>query len=169
QILSVTCDNATSNDTMIDELEVKLKNFPGATNRTRCFAHIVNLIARSILRQFDLPKGQADAALEEAWASASKDIENEPVEGGDEQDDDIDDDMDGWVDERAGMLKVDRDALDASAVPVRLVLVKVRSWDLRQGKKDSPKRRMTSFESCHMLSRIPPQFSSQHGTHCSNS
>ncbi|KAF8867747.1 hypothetical protein BD779DRAFT_1416233, partial [Infundibulicybe gibba] len=53
QILSITCDNATPNDTMIDELAKLISAFPGAANRTRCFTHILNLTAKSVLRQFD--------------------------------------------------------------------------------------------------------------------
>src|SRR6202030_1804579 len=56
QILSVTCDNATSNDVMISHLATILEEFPGSANRTRCFAHILNLVAKCIMRQFDAPK-----------------------------------------------------------------------------------------------------------------
>jgi hypothetical protein len=41
---------------MIDELENQLSDFAGPANRTRCFLHIVNLVARSILRMFEAPK-----------------------------------------------------------------------------------------------------------------
>jgi hypothetical protein len=34
QVLSITCDNASPNDTMIDELSSMLEGFPGAANRT---------------------------------------------------------------------------------------------------------------------------------------
>jgi len=49
QILSVTLDNASNNDTMIAELENLLDEFPGAANQTRCFTHILNLVVKSIL------------------------------------------------------------------------------------------------------------------------
>jgi hypothetical protein len=48
QIISVTCDNASNNDTMIDALSDLLTVFLGASNQTRCFDHIVNLIAKSV-------------------------------------------------------------------------------------------------------------------------
>ena len=54
QVLSVTCDNVAPNDTMIDKLAKLLEEFPGAANRTRCFTHILNLVAKSIMKQFDL-------------------------------------------------------------------------------------------------------------------
>jgi hypothetical protein len=59
-------DNASPNDTMIVELMDLLHNFPGEANRTRCFAHIINLMAKSLQWQFDVPKKKADSALDEA-------------------------------------------------------------------------------------------------------
>ena len=56
QILSVTCDNASNNDTIVEHLAMLVENFPGAANKTRCFNHILNLVAKSILRLFDAPK-----------------------------------------------------------------------------------------------------------------
>ena len=54
------------NDTMIVELMDLIHNFPGEANCTRCFAHIINLVAKSLLRQFDIPNKKADSALDEA-------------------------------------------------------------------------------------------------------
>jgi hypothetical protein len=51
---------------MIVELMDLICNFPGEANRTRCFAHIINLVAKSLLRQFDIPNKKADSALDEA-------------------------------------------------------------------------------------------------------
>ncbi|KAJ7060841.1 hypothetical protein C8F01DRAFT_966136, partial [Mycena amicta] len=53
QIISVTCDNATSNDTMIDELKCRLPYFRGKEDRTRCMAHVINLVAKSLLKMFE--------------------------------------------------------------------------------------------------------------------
>ena len=44
---------------MTDELSVLLEEFPGSVNRTHCFTHILNLVAKSILKQFDVPKTKA--------------------------------------------------------------------------------------------------------------
>ncbi|KAF8546220.1 hypothetical protein OG21DRAFT_1380027, partial [Imleria badia] len=52
-ILSVTCDSAANNDIMIRELAVLADGFAGPASHTRCFLHVVNLIAKSILCQFD--------------------------------------------------------------------------------------------------------------------
>jgi hypothetical protein len=51
--LSITCNNATNNDKMIDDLAGRLIDFPGAPNRMHCFTHILNLMIKSIMNQFD--------------------------------------------------------------------------------------------------------------------
>ncbi|EPS93985.1 hypothetical protein FOMPIDRAFT_1109429, partial [Fomitopsis schrenkii] len=53
QVLGVTCDNASANDAMINELEDILAGFPGPRARSRCFCHIINLVAKALLRQFE--------------------------------------------------------------------------------------------------------------------
>ncbi|KAG1771398.1 hypothetical protein EV702DRAFT_977378, partial [Suillus placidus] len=58
-ILSVTADNALSNDTMTMTLAENVAHFGGDTARTHCFLHIVNLVAKSLLKQFDIPKKEA--------------------------------------------------------------------------------------------------------------
>ena len=114
---------------MIAELAEILKTFPGSTNRTRCFTHILNLVARSIIRQFDLPKSQADAALNAAdqeLVDLAEELNDEEMDGDLELEDDTDeDDVEGWVDEYAQMLEEDRVELDESIRPVKLVLAKV--------------------------------------------
>jgi hypothetical protein len=41
---------------MINALKFKLPEFPGAPNQTRCFAHILNLVVKSIMSLFDSSK-----------------------------------------------------------------------------------------------------------------
>lgn len=65
-MLSVCCDNASNMDTYVEELPKLVPSFRGATSRTRCFAHIINLTAKALLRQFDIPKKDADSALDDA-------------------------------------------------------------------------------------------------------
>ncbi|KAG1787712.1 hypothetical protein EV424DRAFT_1276825, partial [Suillus variegatus] len=52
-ILVVTCDNAANNTAMLEEMAVILPDFGGTAAHTRCFLHTVNLVAKSLLRQFD--------------------------------------------------------------------------------------------------------------------
>jgi hypothetical protein len=132
QIISVTCDNASNNDTMVEALKDLLEVFPGESNRTRCFDHIVNLIARSIIRQFDLPKASSDESTDDALQELrelAEDIEKEELdtrEGEQSEGDDIDDDnTDGWVDEREEMSEMEVKVLDEDVQPIRQVLVKV--------------------------------------------
>jgi hypothetical protein len=116
---------------MIDELADLLTGFPGKANQTRCFLHIINLVAKSVIRQFDVAKGKAGEALdeaEEALRTLADGIDLEDLENQREQNnDDAEDNVDGWVDERNALSMADRDALDASVRPVKLVLVKVSS------------------------------------------
>jgi len=41
---------------MIEHLSNTLKDFPGPANQTCCFVHMVNLIAKLILKLFDIRK-----------------------------------------------------------------------------------------------------------------
>ncbi|KAG2335775.1 hypothetical protein BDR05DRAFT_839298, partial [Suillus weaverae] len=65
QILSVTCDNASNNNVMVENLAAEVPAFGGATSHMRCFLHTVNLIAKSLIRKFDVTKKEADKALDE--------------------------------------------------------------------------------------------------------
>jgi hypothetical protein len=120
---------------MIDELAELLPNFPGHPNQTRCFTHVLNLVVKSILSQFDLPKAQGDRALDdgaEEILRLSRDLEAEilavaatATADGDDDDDEDDDNVDGWVDEREEMTEEQLDELEACVQPIRLLLIKV--------------------------------------------
>ncbi|KAG2114232.1 uncharacterized protein F5147DRAFT_554184, partial [Suillus discolor] len=53
QILSITCDNVSNNDAMIHELSGKVLEFGRPTTHTRCFLHTVNLVAKSLIWEFN--------------------------------------------------------------------------------------------------------------------
>jgi hypothetical protein len=133
KILSVVCDNASSNDLMIDSLADLIDVFPGATNRTRCFAHVINLVAKTITRQFDVPGKKNNNTLttaQEELALLADGIDCEEIISQAEKDNEDgveDDNDDGWVDEREGLSQDDVQNLDESILPVRRVLVKVSS------------------------------------------
>lgn len=141
QILSITCDNASNNDTMINELARLVDDFPGPANQTRCFLHILNLVVKSILQQFDVPTSKKtdgdeennelesiDAGRKELLKLAGDiDIEEEMTAGAGDEDDAIDDDNnEGWVDELEVMTEEELHNLSKSVQPVRLLLTKVR-------------------------------------------
>ena len=69
-MLSVTCDNVSCNNKMVEELAKCVTEFPRQANRTHCFAHIINLVAKSLLKQFDLPKNKAGSVV-----SAAQDLQ----------------------------------------------------------------------------------------------
>src|SRR6202035_3600666 len=109
------------------------EHFPGAANRTRCFAHILNLVAKSVIRQFDVAKGEADGALSSAEKALQDladgvDLEDLVAQGEEEvEDDEIEEDRneEGWIDEREELTEMQCDELDELTRPVKLVLVKV--------------------------------------------
>lgn len=130
---------------MIEHLSTLIEYFPGAANQTRCFAHILNLVVKSVLSQFDTPKkvaGGDSRDLEnasDALAALAQELEgtetqaDDGSEEGDDEDemggtDDGDDDSLG--DERDGMSEAEVEELEASLVPVRLMLTKASHFKL---------------------------------------
>jgi hypothetical protein len=121
---------------MIDELENLLTEFSGAASRTRCFAHIVNLVAKTVIRQFDMPhamdKTLANKVLIKLRSLADGIEAEEQItrasESKEDDDDDVNDDNDeGWVDEREEMEQRDLESLEVDVQPARKVLMKVGS------------------------------------------
>ncbi len=132
--MNVTCDNASNNDTMVDHLSVLVPAFQGGFHRTRCFAHVINLVAKSFLRQFDARKGSeaeleadedvrallemADSLAEEDAATLQERREEEGEEAPFEDDED-------WVDEVETLLPEERAEFEQNVVPLKLLLAKV--------------------------------------------
>jgi len=111
---------------MINHLATLLAAFPGSANRTRCFTHILNLVAKCIMKQFDAPKKiKRDDEV-------PADDEDEDVElvldelEGELEDEDIDKDGDNWeFDMRIELTEEEIDELEDTVKPVRHVLTKV--------------------------------------------
>lgn len=113
----MTCDNATANDKMIEELANELPMFLGSQAHVRCFAHVVNLTAKGVLRPFEPKNAQAgDAEVEELRAQL-KDLEENGVLDAD--------DNDGFVDVIEEMTDEEREEWEASVEPIRTALTKV--------------------------------------------
>lgn len=158
---------------MIKELGKRLDLFPGADNQTRCFTHVLNLIAKSIIRQFDIPKAQQIQALDDGLhelhaLAADVDLEEKATrDGADIQnDDDEEDNVDGWIDERERMSTEDVKMLDESVQPVRFMLVKVIQSPIQF------QAHAYSVDSCakqHMQSKILRRSFSHDGSRCSKS
>jgi hypothetical protein len=113
---------------MIDALSNLLAVFLGASNQTQCFDHIVNLIAKSIIRQFDVNQANQstslDGALQELIVLADNlDLEELETREGEHcvGDDANDDNTDGWVDEQEEMLETEQNELEKDVQPVQQV------------------------------------------------
>ncbi len=131
EILGMTADNAVANDTIINILAQKLPSFGGKYSHARCFDHITNLCAKSVLRPFDVEKkhqGQALKTAEKEIEALLGDIDlyhsglDMPAgvnAGGDNN-------KDGFVDERDDMNDNEREELENSILPIKLLLTKVR-------------------------------------------
>lgn len=138
QILSVTCDNASNNDTMTDHLAAKLKAFGGQFARTRCFLHILNLSATGLIRQFDVKAvGDMEEAdddvrellrhvreLEAEEQELAGELESGEV-GGEGDDELFGDDDESWVDEVEALEGEELQQFEREVRPVKMVLTKV--------------------------------------------
>ena len=123
QILNVTCDKVTANDVMIDHLATILEEFPGFPNQTCCFAHILNLVAKCVMRQFDTPnlrrmRNAANNNIAAVFGALANDLEesNQESDSKDEGDDNA-------------MTEVDEDDSNSDDVVLADEHVKIRQRD----------------------------------------
>jgi hypothetical protein len=135
QILSITCDNTSNNDTMIQALGELINMFSGEARRTCCFEHIVNLIAKSIIQQFDVPKTKKEEALDKAAQELmvlAGDLDKEECVTRDspEVGDDDNININGWVDKLGKMSEREQERLNKDIQPVQWMLVKVHQCSL---------------------------------------
>jgi hypothetical protein len=129
----VTCDNASNNDAMIEALSNIIPAFAGPASQTRCFLHIVNLIAKSLLRQFDAMKTDLngtdpDGEVEDKDQNGHSETEEGCMEDVDEslrEEDEADND-EGWVDESKELTAGELEELKRTTRPVKVALLKVR-------------------------------------------
>ena len=115
---------------MIDHLGVLLDGFPGSANQTRCFLHILNITAKSIIKQFDLPKATNGEVMDEAaqaLADLADGLEEEDQEEYNAQEEGEDDDpsLDRWTNIHDGLSEERRNEIDLGVQLVRLMLTKV--------------------------------------------
>jgi hypothetical protein len=112
---------------LIDKLANLVPGFPGKANQTRCFAHVLNLVAKSIIKQFDQPKKSGMDSEDEGLAEIANSLESddEDANGCDDIDQDLDDDVEGWIDETALLSTEQKGRLRADTQPIQVVIVKV--------------------------------------------
>jgi len=133
QVLSITANNASNNDTMFAHLEMVLPDFLGAINQTRCFVHTVNLCAKSILKHFDLPE-KNDAEALNRTANALADLadnidygtgrERERANNNEEEADQTEY-LEAWASICDGLADNKIQELELSVQPARSMLAKV--------------------------------------------
>ena len=127
----------TNNDAMIDELDDLLPAF-SKVNHTRCFLHVNNLVARTLLQQFDVPNapkqipGDVADDPDHELRQLAGDINFEDQQTHEALLDNAvageigaDNNTDGWVDEMAALSQAKCEVLQNSLWPVRMLLVKV--------------------------------------------
>ncbi|GBE82268.1 hypothetical protein SCP_0406520 [Sparassis crispa] len=124
KMLGITVNNATSNNLMINELAELIESFQGQANRACCFDHIVNLMVKTLLCQFDVLKGKAEDALDDAECALIKLAEDLDMGEEDGHEEDAPDNIDRWKDEHLGLTPEEREVLDTSIWPVKLILMK---------------------------------------------
>ncbi len=131
--LAITCDNTSNNDTMMEALEEpgNLPNFDGPRARVRCFLHILNLVAKSIICQFDTKASKADRVQEDQEEAELDELACELQEydtdsdGVDDQGARDGDDPDDEYDATEEMTDEERAQFEKDVRPVKLVLGKV--------------------------------------------
>lgn len=68
---------------MMLELADHLAHFGGEAARTQCFLHVINLVAKTVIKQFDLPKRRGDMSwqnLDDKLVQLAEDTELEDLE-----------------------------------------------------------------------------------------
>ena len=140
---------------MIDSLAKIISHFPGAANRARCTAHIVNLVTKIILHQFDAskkikgPKKKSENANDNANDNNANDelnnkkvtelVDNEEditslAEGLDREEQEVADDKDDEMSKNVAVdleeieeaLKEEVSEVGKKVKPIQHVLFKVR-------------------------------------------
>ena len=112
---------------MIDHLAMMLDEYPGPTNRTRCFTHILNLVAKCIMKQFDTPKTKDKAGSHGDTVETNEDDPDDLAAALDELEEELEKEGGGgWeYDMCVDMTNEDIQKLEENVKPVRHVLSKV--------------------------------------------
>ena len=135
QMLAVTCNNASSNNVMIDEMEHLIVSFRGCCARSRCFCHIINLVAKMVLHQFEPPKHKKKTGTHDDEDDDEGDLTDwdkelqRMMEDLDFNDEDEDapgaDSLEGFYDIRDDMSTAERATMEAEVRLVKTMLLKV--------------------------------------------
>ncbi|EAU88633.2 hypothetical protein CC1G_01006 [Coprinopsis cinerea okayama7 len=112
KVLGFVCDNASNNDTLVTELKRLVPTFCGSKYRIRCFAHVINLVAKAMLAPFS-GKATTTIPLEDTSALDTMLAGLEDAEGeglfGDEDDESESELEDAGSDDEARIVEVPDD------------------------------------------------------------
>lgn len=117
---------------MVDAIADALESFSGEVNHTQCFAHTVNLVAKTVLHQFDVDPSKTAGALDEAEQALRElaqglkleEAETVAIKATEGELDELDN-IAGWVDEQVLLSEDKKASLKRDVLPVKQVLVKV--------------------------------------------
>jgi len=106
-----------------------IPKFAGSPSRTRCFLHVVNLIAKTVVSQFDAKQVDdevtelSEEPMDEVSAAAEERVgtndEGEEGAGTDNEE--------GWEDENVELTVEERHELERTIRPVKIALAKVHT------------------------------------------
>ncbi|KIK80438.1 hypothetical protein PAXRUDRAFT_15794 [Paxillus rubicundulus Ve08.2h10] len=118
KILAMMCDNTSNNNVMVEELSELAPEFTGSASH---FLHIINLIAKSLIHQFDMKKMTTDRDAE--LAELGRELADKEVillsETKREDDNELAEEVDndeGWVDEIEELTEEERVELERTYV-----------------------------------------------------
>lgn len=113
---------------MVAKLAEAVPAFRGDRTRCRCFAHVINLVVKSVLHLFEREGSRKSGS----GGGTGVDIDHSLENSGEESDDDEYgggggvDNLASWQDTREGMTNNEREELDANIQPLKSLLAKVR-------------------------------------------
>jgi hypothetical protein len=103
--------------------------FEGEVGHTRCFLHVVNLVAKSLIHQFDVHGSQTEVDKEQQpEVTDEADVEGTPSDDAadlDESEDTTADGGDGFVDEVEKLGEGEKELHIHTIRPVKAILVKI--------------------------------------------
>lgn len=126
--MCITTDNASANNAMMTQLAEMVPYFARQLAHSRCFSHITNLVAKSLIRQFDTGKneqetGEAGQVVDDMDETMIDDAiaNDEAVADNEAAADELD-----WIDELAELDLEELACLKQSIRPICQMLSKVR-------------------------------------------
>ena len=128
----MTANNTSANDTMVTELADLVAHFGGKSMCMRCFLHVINLVVKTVIKVFNLPKKEGDKGWE-ILEHKLKTLEETDLEeyltqtemGADTDRDLEDDNMNEWINELEFLTDEELAELDDYLKPLHMMLAKV--------------------------------------------